>query len=75
MGYDSTPYTLVLADFNQDNTMDIVAITYGTSGLVILFNNGNGSFAIRGRASGGRCGRIPLGFSKIAFSHFKRKYY
>jgi hypothetical protein len=46
MGYDSIPYALVLADFNQDNIMDIVAVNYGTSELAILFNNGYGRFAM-----------------------------
>jgi hypothetical protein len=46
MGFDSNPYSLVLADFDQDITMDIFAVNYGTSELAILFNNGNGSFII-----------------------------
>lgn len=46
MGYDSNPYSLVVADFNQDNQLDIAVVNYGTSELVIILRYENGSFVI-----------------------------
>jgi hypothetical protein len=46
MGYDSIPYSLVVADFNKDNKIDIAIVNYGTSNLAILLANNNGSFSL-----------------------------
>jgi hypothetical protein len=45
MGYDSIPYSLAIADFNNDHQLDIAVVNYGTSNLVILLANGNRTFA------------------------------
>ncbi|CAF1175169.1 unnamed protein product [Rotaria sordida] len=44
MGYDSIPYSLIIADFNNDNQFDIAVVNYGTSNLAILMANENGTF-------------------------------
>jgi predicted nucleotidyltransferase len=46
MGYDSVPYFIDLADFNNDNQLDIAVVNYGTSDLVVLLANNNGTFVI-----------------------------
>ncbi|CAF1468490.1 unnamed protein product [Adineta steineri] len=44
MGYDSIPYSISVADFNNDTMLDVAVVNYGTSNLVVLLANGNGSF-------------------------------
>ncbi|CAF1240880.1 unnamed protein product [Rotaria sordida] len=44
MGYDSMPYSLAVADFNNDNHIDIAVVNYGISTLTILLGNGFGIF-------------------------------
>jgi hypothetical protein len=44
LGYDSNPYSVVVADLNKDNRLDIVVVNYSTNKLVILLSNGNESF-------------------------------
>ncbi len=44
IGTDSTPYSIAVADFNNDNRLDIVVANYGTNSIDILFGSGNGSF-------------------------------
>lgn len=46
MNYDSVPYSLALADINNDHHLDIVVVNYGTSELVIFLANQNQSFSI-----------------------------
>jgi hypothetical protein len=43
-GYDSTPYSLAVGDFNNDNHLDIAVANYGTNNIGILLGYGNGSF-------------------------------
>ena len=43
-GYDSIPYSLVIADFNHDNYLDIAVANYGTNNIQIYIGYGNGSF-------------------------------
>ena len=47
MGYDSIPYSIVLADFNNDERLDIATVNYGTSDLAVLLANKNEVFTIR----------------------------
>ncbi|CAF3821681.1 unnamed protein product [Adineta steineri] len=44
LGYDSIPFSISVADFNNDTMLDVAVVNYGTSNLVILLANGNGSF-------------------------------
>ena len=43
-GYDSIPYSLVIADFNHDKYLDIGVTNYGTNEIMILFGYVNGTF-------------------------------
>ncbi|CAF4246712.1 unnamed protein product [Rotaria sp. Silwood2] len=52
MGYDSMPYSIVVADFNNDNKVDLVVVNYGTSNLAILLATGNGIFSISKYSTG-----------------------
>jgi hypothetical protein len=44
-GYDSIPYSLVVADFNEDNRMDIAVANYGTNNIGIFLGYDNGTFS------------------------------
>jgi hypothetical protein len=46
MGYDSIPYSLVVADFDNDKILDLAVANFGTNNIAILFGYGNGSFTI-----------------------------
>ena len=41
----SAMYGAVLADFNQENGLDMAVATCATSNVIIILGNGNGSFA------------------------------
>ncbi|CAF4955886.1 unnamed protein product, partial [Rotaria sp. Silwood1] len=45
-GYDSLPVSLVIADFNYDNAVDIGVANYGTNNIGVFLGYGNGSFGI-----------------------------
>ncbi|CAF3165707.1 unnamed protein product [Rotaria sp. Silwood2] len=45
-GVGSAPYSVSVADFNNDNQSDIVVTNSETDNIVILFGYGNGTFAI-----------------------------
>ncbi|CAF1424753.1 unnamed protein product, partial [Rotaria sordida] len=44
-GYDSSPRSLAVGDFNKDNHLDIAIANYGTNNIGILFGYSNGSFS------------------------------
>ena len=44
MGYDSVPYSVAIADLNQDIRLDILAVNYGINELVILLTGNGTSF-------------------------------
>ena len=46
-GYDSDPYSLAVADLNNDDKLDIVVANYGTNNVGVLLGYGNGTFAIQ----------------------------
>lgn len=52
MGYDSVPYSIAVADVNKDDILDLVVVNYGTSELVIVLRNTNGSFDIHRYSTG-----------------------
>ena len=52
MGYDSIPYSLAAADFNNDTQLDIAVVNYGTSNLVILLADENGNFTSQQYSTG-----------------------
>jgi len=55
MGYDSIPYAIAIADFNQDKKLDIAVVNYGTSILTILLaKNNDESFTIQQYSTGNR---------------------
>ena len=43
-GDDSIPYSIDLADLNNDSFLDIVVANLGTSTIIVFFNHGNGRF-------------------------------
>jgi hypothetical protein len=43
-GYDSLPYFVNIADFNNDHYLDIVVANYGTDNIGVFLGYGNGSF-------------------------------
>lgn len=43
--FDSGPYSMAVADFNQDGVPDVATANYGLSTVSILLGNGDGSFA------------------------------
>jgi hypothetical protein len=43
-GYDSIPYSLVVADFNNDSKFDIAVANYGTNNIGIFLGSANGLF-------------------------------
>ena len=43
-GYDSLPYSIVLADFDKDNQLDIAVANYGTNNIHIFLEFANGTF-------------------------------
>lgn len=47
IAFDSTPWALTVADFNQDRYLDVAVVNYGTDNIVILLGNGRGSFINR----------------------------
>jgi hypothetical protein len=44
-GNGSAPYSVVVADLNNDHNLDVVATNSETNSIVILFGCGNGTFA------------------------------
>ncbi|CAF1190976.1 unnamed protein product [Adineta steineri] len=46
LGYDSIPYSLFIADFNNDKFLDLAIANYGTNNIAILFGNASGIFSI-----------------------------
>ncbi|CAF2552884.1 unnamed protein product [Rotaria sp. Silwood2] len=52
-GIHSQPYKLVVADYNHDNHLDIVATLFTSSEVVIYFGYGNGSFQLARRYTTG----------------------
>ncbi|CAF4868753.1 unnamed protein product, partial [Rotaria sp. Silwood2] len=53
-GYDSRPYSIAVADLNNDTHLDIAISNYGTSDVGILYGYGNGTFQNQIRYSTGR---------------------
>ena len=47
MGYDSNPYSVAVADLNQDNRLDIVVVNHGTSELAVLLATTNQGFLFK----------------------------
>ena len=43
-GDDSLPQSMAIADFNNDNHLDIIVANYGKNTVGILLGNGNGIF-------------------------------
>ncbi len=43
-GYDSFPYSLIVADFNKDNKLDIAVANYGTDNILVFLGYSNGTF-------------------------------
>ena len=52
MGFDSMPYSITIADLNEDRKVDLIVVNYGTSELVILLNDGNGNFSMEKYSTG-----------------------
>ncbi|CAF1444074.1 unnamed protein product, partial [Adineta steineri] len=44
-GFDSIPYSIAIADLNNDGKLDIAVANYGTNNVGVLLNYGNGTFA------------------------------
>ena len=52
-GTGSAPYSVALADFNNDNYLDIVATTSETDNIVVFLGYGNGTFVFNATYSTG----------------------
>ena len=65
MGYDSLPYSLALADLNNDHRLDIIVVNYGTSELVVLLAHLNQTFSLHQYWTG--AGSHP---SSVTTGHF-----
>jgi hypothetical protein len=57
---DSRPYAVAIADFNNDNNMDIVVANSGTNNILLFYGNGNGTF--------GNKESYPLGYDYRPYS-------
>jgi hypothetical protein len=44
-GFGSSPYSIVVSDFNNDNYIDIVVANYGNNNIGIFLGYGDGTFA------------------------------
>ncbi|CAF1448430.1 unnamed protein product, partial [Rotaria sordida] len=44
-GFDSLPHAIVVADFNNDNRLDIAVANAGTNNIGVFLGNGNGTFS------------------------------
>ncbi|CAF1144312.1 unnamed protein product [Rotaria sordida] len=53
IGVGSSPYSVSIADFNNDNQLDIVVSNSESDNIVILLGDGNGMFVIRATYSTG----------------------
>jgi streptogramin lyase len=56
----SQPYTVVIADFNNDNRLDLAIANSGTSNVFLLYGYGNGTF--------GNQTSYPLGYGYHPYS-------
>jgi hypothetical protein len=45
VGADNVPYSMVVADFNNDHKLDVAIGPVGTQSLAVLLGNGDGTFA------------------------------
>jgi hypothetical protein len=45
-GIDSQPYSIVIADFNNDTFLDIIVVSHGFSTVLVFIGHGNGNFSI-----------------------------
>jgi hypothetical protein len=59
-GDRSHPQSIAIADFNNDNIMDIVVANSGTSNILLLYGCGNGTF--------GNEESYPLGYDYLPYS-------
>jgi hypothetical protein len=65
VGSRSTPYSVALGDFNNDNNSDFV-VANGNGGVLVFFGNGNGTFTfIYGAFTGG----IPFSIALADFNN------
>jgi len=44
-GFDSSPYSLAVGDFNNDTVLDFVVANYGTNNVGVFLGYGDGTFA------------------------------
>ncbi|CAF3887437.1 unnamed protein product, partial [Rotaria sordida] len=44
-GISSSPYAVVVGDFNSDSRLDIIVANYGTNNVGVFLGYGNGTFA------------------------------
>ena len=54
MGYDSIPYAVTTADLDQDGTLDLAVVNYGTSELVLILRGRDDSFSMERYSTGVR---------------------
>ncbi len=46
-GNNSLPLSVAIADFDNDNKLDIAVANYGTASVVVLLGDGNGNFSVQ----------------------------
>jgi hypothetical protein len=70
-GTASTPYYVIVADFNNDNIYDIAVTNLGIDDIVIFYGYGNGSFELARKYSTG-LGSSPYGITTADFNNDKQ---
>jgi hypothetical protein len=70
-GSASQPYSVIVADFNNDNLSDIAATLFAYDEVVIFFGYGNGSFQLARTYSTG-FGSHPYGIAVVDFNNDKQ---
>ncbi|CAF3154083.1 unnamed protein product [Rotaria sp. Silwood2] len=69
-GSRSSPYTVIVNDFNNDNYLDIAVANYGTNNIGIFLGYGNGTFSSQNVFSTGSS--RPLFITTGDFNHDNR---
>jgi hypothetical protein len=67
-GFDSIPFSAVVADFNNDDNLDIAVTNHGTYNIIIFLGDGSGTFPIQTTFSTG-IGSQPYAIAVADFNN------